>query len=90
VKDNKDGHRAYAAERKSKLFRLTAELRNSDALLTEFVAKPDQTAAKYGLQLTEEEISGIAAIAGDQELSEEALVAVAGGGGNNCDCGPSM
>jgi hypothetical protein len=92
VENNKDGHRAYTAERKTKLLRLTADLRNSDSLLTEFVAKPDQMAAKYDLQLTEEEISAVAAIAGGEELSEDALAAVAGGGdvNINCPCGGSF
>ena len=94
MEDKKDGHRAYTAERKAKLIRLTADLRNSDSLLTEFVGKPDQTATKYGLQLTEEEVSTLAAIAGSQELSEEGLAAVSGGTpspietffDNNCGC----
>jgi hypothetical protein len=92
VEDKKDGHRAYTAERKAKIIRLTADLRNSDSLLTEFVGKPDQTATKYGLKLTEEEVSMLAAIAGSQELSGEALAAVSGGGeeaaffDNNCGC----
>jgi hypothetical protein len=95
VEDKKDGHRAYTAERKAKIIRLTADLRNSDSLLTEFVGKPDQTATKYGLQLTEEEVSTLAAIAGTQELTGEALEAVAGGADkplffdNNCGCGKS-
>lgn len=90
MEDKKDGHRAYTAERKAKLIRLTADLRNSDALLTAFVGKPDQTANKYGLQLTEEEVSTLAAIAGNQELTGEALAAVSGGVmtfDNNCNCG---
>jgi len=92
VEDKKAGHRAYAAERKAKLLRLTEDLRNSDPLLAEFVGKPDQTAAKYGLTLTEEEVSTLAAIAGNQELSGDDLAAVSGGGGiatffdNNCGC----
>jgi hypothetical protein len=92
VEDNKDGHRAYTAERKAKIIRLTADLRNSDALLTEFVGKPDSTATKYGLQLTQEEVSTLAAIAGDQELSEAGLAAISGGNAspaffdNNCGC----
>jgi len=93
VEDKKDGHRVYTAERKAKLIRLTADLRNSDALLTEFVGKPDQTATKYGLQLTEEEVSTLAAIAGNQELTGEALAAISGGTAmqfdNNCGCGGS-
>jgi hypothetical protein len=93
VEDKKDGHRAYSAERKAKIIRLTADLRNSDSLLTEFVGKPDQTATKYGLQLTEEEVSTLAVIAGTQELTGEALDAVSGGSDNplffdnNCGCG---
>ena len=89
MEDKKDGHRAYTAERKVKLVRLTADLRNSDTLLTEFVGKPDQTAMKYDLQLTEEEVSALAAIAGNQELSGEELASVSGGGffDNNCNCG---
>jgi hypothetical protein len=79
VEEKKDGHRAYAAERKDKIIRLTEDLRNSDSLLTEFVGKPDQTATKYGLKLTEEEVSALAAVAGSQELDEEALAAIAGG-----------
>jgi hypothetical protein len=92
VEDKKDGHRAYTAERKAKIIRLTADLRNSDSLLTEFVGKPDQTASKYGLQLTTEEVSTLAAIAGNQELTGEALEAVSGGADkplffdNNCGC----
>jgi hypothetical protein len=95
VEDKKDGHRAYSAERKAKLIRLTADLRNSDSLLTEFVGKPDQTATKYGLTLTAEEVSMLAAIAGDQELGDERLAAVSGGTpkdpvegffDNNCGC----
>jgi hypothetical protein len=83
VEEKKDGHRAYTAERKAKLIRLTEDLRNSDSLLTEFVGKPDQTATKYDLKLTEEEVSALAAIAGSQELNEEALAAIAGGSTNN-------
>ena len=94
MEEKKDGHRAYTAERKAKLIRLTADLRNSDSLLTEFVGKPDQTATKYGLTLTEEEVSTLAAIAGNQELTEEGLAAVSGGNpeeimtffDNNCGC----
>jgi hypothetical protein len=93
VEEKKDGHRAYSAERKAKLIRLTADLRNSDSLLTEFVGKPDHTANKYGLQLTEEEVSTLAAIAGNQELTDEGLAAVSGGSSpistffdNNCGC----
>ena len=85
--DNKnDGHRAYTAERKAKIAQLTEDLRSSDSLLTELLSKPDQTAAKYGLQLTQEEVSTIAAIAGGQELSGEELAAVAGGDNGNCNC----
>jgi hypothetical protein len=87
--DNNEGHRAYSNERKAKLIRLTADLRNSNTLLTEFVGKPDTTASKYGLQLTDEEVSTLAAIAGDGELSEEGLSAVSGGlmvFDNNCNC----
>ena len=88
MEEKKDGHRAYAAERKAKLLRLTADLRNSDSLLTEFVGKPDSTAKKYGLQLTADEVSTLAAIAGDQELSDAGLAAVSGGlFDNNCGCG---
>jgi hypothetical protein len=92
MSDKIEGHRAYAAERKAKLIRMAADLRNSDSLLTEFVGKPDQTATKYGLQLTEEEISTMAAIAGNQELSGDDLAAVNGGiivafFDNNCGCG---
>lgn len=88
MEEKKDGHRAYTAERKAKLIRLTADLRNSDSLLTEFVGKPDSTATKYGLQLTDEEVSALAAIAGDQELSEAGLASVSGGFfDNNCGCG---
>jgi hypothetical protein len=88
VEDKKDGHRAYAAERKAKLIQLTEDLRSSESLLTEFIAKPDETATKYGLSLTEEEVSAVAAIAGSQELDVEALDAVAGGTSNvNCNCG---
>jgi len=92
VEDKKDGHRAYTAERKAKLIRLTADLRNSDSLLTEFVGKPDQTSAKYGLSLTQEEVSTLAAIAGDGELTGESLAAISGGSSksaffdNNCSC----
>lgn len=88
MEDKKDGHRAYTAERKAKLMRLTADLRNSDSLLTEFVGKPDQTATQYGLNLTEEEVSTLAAIAGSQELSGEDLATVSGGlvFDNNCGC----
>ena len=87
VEEKKDGHRAYTAERKAKLIRLTADLRNSDSLLTEFVGKPDSTATKYGLQLTDEEVSALAAIAGDHELTEEGLASVSGGiFDNNCNC----
>jgi S-adenosylhomocysteine hydrolase len=82
VEEKKDGHRAYTAERKAKLIRLTADLRNSDTLLTEFVGKPEQT---------DEEVSTLAAIAGDGELTDEGLAAVAGGVpkaffDNNCGC----
>ena len=92
MEEKKDGHRAYTAERKAKIIRLTADLRNSDSLLTEFVGKPDQTATKYGLTLTEEEVSTLAAIAGSQELSGEDLAAISGGSpietffDNNCGC----
>ena len=89
MEDKKDGHRAYNLQRKAKLLRLTADLRNSDSLLTEFVGKPDQTATKYGLQLTQEEVSTLAAIAGSQELSGEELAAISGGNqifDNNCGC----
>jgi hypothetical protein len=87
VEEKNDGHRAYTSERKVKLIRLTADLRNSDSLLTEFVGKPDQTAAKYDLKLTEEEVSTLAAIAGSQELSGEELATVSGGFfDNNCGC----
>jgi hypothetical protein len=87
VEEKKDGHRAYTAERKVKLIQLTADLRNSDSLLTEFVGKPDHTASKYGLTLTEEEVSTLAAIAGGQELSGDELAAVSGGFfDNNCGC----
>ncbi len=88
MEDNKDGYQAYAAERKAKLLRLTEDLRNSDSLLTEFVNKPDQMAAQYGLKLTEEEVSTVVALARGEELNEDALDAVAGGGDNmNCNCG---
>ena len=87
MEEKKDGHRAYTTERKGKLLRLTADLRNSDSLLTEFVGKPDSTATKYGLQLTDEEVSALAAIAGDHELTEEGLASVSGGiFDNNCNC----
>lgn len=93
MEDKKDGHRAYTAERKAKLIRLTADLRNSGSLLTEFVGKPDQTATKYGLSLTQEEVATLAAIAGNQELTDEGLAAVSGGSApietffdNNCGC----
>ena len=79
MEDKEDGYREYAAERKANIIRLTEELRSSDSLLTEFVGNPDQMATKYGLKLTEEEVSALAAIAGSQELNEEALAAVAGG-----------
>lgn len=82
--DKKDGHREYAAERKVNLFRLAKDLRSSDSMLTEFVGNPDQMATKYGLKLTEEEVSALAAIARDQELNEEDLAAVAGGTNNGC------
>jgi hypothetical protein len=90
--NKKDGHLAYSSDRKAKIIRLTADFRNSDTLLMEFVGKPDTTATKYGLQLTEEEVSTLAAIAGNQELTGEALDAVAGGTvkaffDNNCGCG---
>jgi len=88
--DEKDGHRAYITERKAKIIRLAADLRNSDSLLTEFVGKPGPTATKYGLQLTEEEVSTLAMIAGNQELSGQDLAAVSGGVAtffdNNCKC----
>ncbi len=92
MEEKKDGHRAYTAERKAKIIRMTADLRNSETLLTEFVGKPDQTAKKYGLQLTEEEVATLAAIAGSDELSGADLAAVAGGADapaffdNNCGC----
>jgi hypothetical protein len=91
VEEKQDGHRAYSAERKVNLIRLTADLRNSGALLTEFVGKPDQTASKYNLKLTEEEVSTLAAIAGDGELSGDDLAAVSGGFfDNNCGCVKSL
>jgi hypothetical protein len=89
MEQKKDGHGAYAAERKAKLIRLAADLRNSDSALTEFVGKPTETATKYGLQLTDDEVSTLAAIAGSQELSGEDLAAVSGGlmiFDNNCGC----
>jgi len=91
VEDKNDGHRAYTAERKASIIRLTEELRSSDSLLTEFVGNPNKLATKYGLKLTEEEISALAAIAGSQELDEAALNAVAGGStdttiNGNCNC----
>jgi hypothetical protein len=86
VEKKEDGHRAYTAERKANIIRLTEDLRSSDSLLTEFVGKPDQMATKYGLKLTEEEVSALAAIAGSQELNEDALAAVAGGGDININC----
>lgn len=94
MQEIQDGHRAYTAERKAKLLRLTADLRGSESLLTEFVGKPDQVSTKYGLQLTEEEVSTLAAIAGNGELDGEALSAVNGGAAamffdNNCGCGGS-
>ena len=79
MEQKKDGHSAYAAERKAKLIRLAADLRNSDSLLTDFVGKPDETATKYGLQLTDEEVSTLALIAQNQELSGNDLDAVSGG-----------
>ncbi len=93
MEEIKDGHRAYTADRKAKIIRLTSDLRNSESLLTEFVGKPDQTATKYGLNLTAEEVSTLAAIAGNGELSGDALSAVSGGASspmvfdNNCGCG---
>ncbi len=94
MQETQDGHRVYTAERKAKILRLTADLRGSEALLTEFVGKPDQVSTKYGLQLTEEEVSTLAAIAGNGELDGEALSAVNGGASamffdNNCGCGGS-
>jgi hypothetical protein len=92
MESNQDGHRSYSSERKAKILRLTADLRNSEALLTEFVGKPDTTATKYGLQLTEEEVATLAAIAGADELTGESLDAVNGGANqphffdNNCGC----
>ncbi|HET9623660.1 MAG TPA: hypothetical protein VFP84_19945 [Kofleriaceae bacterium] len=83
--DNKDGHREYSAERKMNLMRLTAALKSSDDLLTEFVGKPDHTAAKYNLQLTQEEVSTLAALA-NGELNDEVLAAVSGGSNTNCLC----
>jgi hypothetical protein len=83
--DKKDGHREYSAERKANIIRMTEDLRSSDSLLTEFVGNPDQTATKYSLKLTEEEVSALAAIAGSQELNEEALAAVAGGSRSSTD-----
>jgi hypothetical protein len=80
-----DGHRAYTAERKAKILQLAEALRSSDSLLTEFVGNPDQIATKYGLKLTEEEVSALAAIAGSEELNDEALAAVAGGTNNSCN-----
>ena len=77
--DTTDGHREYVAERKANIIRLTEDLRTSDSKLTEFVGNPNQVATKYGLKLTEEEASALAAIAGNQELDDEALSAVAGG-----------
>jgi hypothetical protein len=84
VDEKEDGHRAYTAERNAKIIRLTEELRSSDSLLTEFVGNPDQMATKYGLKLTEEEVSALEAIAGSQELNEEDLAAVAGGANFGC------
>jgi len=91
MEDKKDGHRAYTAERKARIIRLTADLRNSDSLLTEFVGKPDHTANKYGLQLTQEEVATLAAIAGTGELNGDELAAISGGSSrtvfdNNCNC----
>jgi hypothetical protein len=92
VDEKKDGHREYAAERKANIIRLTEDLRSSESLLTEFVDSPGQLATKYGLKLTEEETTALAAIAGSEELDEAALAAVAGGslgvsdGNGNCNC----
>lgn len=77
--DKKDGHREYAAERKANIIRLTEDLRSSESQLSEFVGNPDQTATKYNLRLTTEEVAALAALAGSQELDEAALAAVAGG-----------
>ena len=85
--DKKDGHRAYVADRKAKMTQLTEDLRNSDSLLTEFVGKPDQTATKYGLTLTEEEVGALAALAGSGELTDAVLSAISGGGNTNGNCG---
>ena len=84
VDEKEEGHRAYTAERKANLIRLSEDLRNSDSLLKEFIGNPDEVAAKYGLKLTEEEVSVIAESQG--ELTDEALAAVAGGGNGNCNC----
>jgi hypothetical protein len=93
VEGKRDGHREYAAERKAKLLQLTTDLRTSDSLLTAFAGNPDQTAKQYGLRLTEEEVSAIAAITGSTELDTETLAAVAGGSfgdsrdtQSNCGC----
>lgn len=78
---DQDGHRAFTAERKANLIKLTEALRNSDSLLTQFVANPNQVATTYGIKVTEEEATALAAIAGNQELDEQALAAAAGGVG---------
>lgn len=80
--EKEDGHRAYTAERKAKIIRLKKDIRSSDSLLAEFVANPDQVATKYGLKLTEGEVS---ALVGGQELTDEALAEVAGGLINSCN-----
>lgn len=79
MEEKEDGHRAYTAERKANIIRLTEDLRSSNSLLTEFVGNPVPMATKYGLNLTEEEVSALTAFAGSQELNEDALAAVAGG-----------
>lgn len=77
--DQNEGHREYAAERKANIIRLADDLRGSDALLAQFTGDPGQTATKYGLKLTEEEVTALVSIAGSGELNEDALAAVAGG-----------
>jgi hypothetical protein len=92
MEDNKQGDRAYRAERKAKVMRLAADLRSSESRLKEFEKEPNKTAQGYGLQLTEEEAATISAIAGTQELSGEALSSVSGGLAffdNNCGCEPN-
>jgi hypothetical protein len=78
----------YSTERAAKLGNMMKELRVSEELFKKFQSKHNEVASKYGLQLTEEErdqISAAVSSPGSDDLSTDALEAVAGGGNFGCD-----